>query len=139
MDKVLIGSVTLRKDTVMYNGSFQYAASFEELLVPEGEYPIYAYKDDLVEQDGHKKLGWRNYIGYEGTVMRGNVGGRPGEHTYYHAMIYDYELARLFYDGHDKHGNEYKLFNNWYMKLRECEYQGERLFTMDVIMKGENK
>ena len=137
MSKVLIGSITIKKDTQMFNGQFQYAASFEELLVPAGEYPIYTDEADLRFENGTARLGWRNYIGYEGTVIRGNVGGKQGDRTRVDEHIYDYELAKLFLDGHDKNGNEYTLFDNWYLTIRECHYEGKRLFAIDIIKKGE--
>jgi hypothetical protein len=85
MKKVLIGTCKIDKDVKMENRQFGYAASYEDLIVEKGEYPIYAYADDLEkDKDGNISLGWRNFIGFEGKVIASNVGGRPGEATSYH-------------------------------------------------------
>ena len=97
--KILIGTVTLDRDAVMFNSQFQYAASFEEIKVAAGTYPVYAYEGDLVHTENGLSLGWRNYIGFEGTVLRGNVGNKIGDHSHYCPMCYNYELAQYFVDG----------------------------------------
>lgn len=140
-EKVLIGTVTLEKDQLMYNNQFGYAASFEELLVPAGEYPVYAYAGDL-KHDKDVRLGWRNYIGFEGTLLRGNVGGKPGEHTFYNLMVYDYSLAEHFLKGysyydviHCDNRETWKLDPHWTLKLEDWEYDGERHFSVHVVKK----
>ena len=74
--KITIGTIKLDRDTEMTNTQFSYAADFETLIVPKGEYTIYADSADLEIRNGRVYLGWRNYIGYEGTVKAGNVGDR---------------------------------------------------------------
>ena len=141
MSKVLFGTVSIDRDVQMHNNQFQYAASFEDLLVPAGEYPIYAYEDDLEHRGGKTYLGWRNYIGFEGTCLRGNIGNKPGEHTSYHVMVYDYDLAECFLHGHDYpiSGSTvmytYKLLPKWQLEVRDFEYDGERLFGLKVVQK----
>lgn len=139
MKRVLIGYARLEKDVEMTNTSFSYAADYERLLVAKGEYPIYAYLDDLeAEKDGKIRLGWRNYIGYEGTVIDGNVGGKPGDATSYHQMNYDYILAELFYQGHDYIElvqEDYILRPEWGIELRDFCYDGKRNFTMKIVLK----
>lgn len=143
MDKVvLIGTVTLEKDQVMCNTQFQYAASFEELLVPKGEYPVYAYEGDLNRNRGDVSLGWRNYIGYEGTVLRGNIGNKIGDRSRYDLMVYDYTLAEHFLKRHGywdliRYDNrmEWKLDPHWTLKLEEWEYEGKRKFSVRVVRK----
>lgn len=140
MAKVIIGKAILKKDVVMED-SFQYAESFERILVKAGEYPIYSYEVDLKHRDGVTMLGWRNHIGYEGTVIDSNVGGKAGEKRTYYTCLYDYELAEMFFNGR---GNvmsntylyiTYELANNWTLKLEEFEYNGERHFSMKVVQK----
>lgn len=93
--KVLIGTVTLDRDLVMDNNQFSYAADHERLMVRKGSYPIYAFDDDLQKSKGGKtSLGWRNQIGFEGDVISSTIGGKPGEHTSYHQVVYDYTLAK---------------------------------------------
>ena len=140
--KVLIGTVTLEKDQVMWNNQFQYAASFEELLVPAGGYPVYAYEGDLDRRRGDVRLGWRNYIGYEGTVLSGNIGNKAGDHSDYHLMVYDYTLAEHFLNGHGywneiRYDNRmtWSLMPQWTLKLEEWEYEGERHFSVHVVRK----
>ena len=89
---IVIGKYIQKQDEVMYNFSFQYAASFEQLLVPAGEYDIVMYEG-------------RGYgaINYSGTVISGNVGGKPGDKTHYAAHIYDYEVARKILEGDDRY------------------------------------
>ena len=138
MKKVLIGTVVLDRDTEMHNASFSYAADFEDVLVPKGEYPIFAYEVDIeVGKDGGKQLGRNAFFGYEGTVLRGSFGG-VGTHTSYNADVYDYELARMFIEGHDsKFHKEYRLRPEWYPKLVEAKsiLDGRRIFTYDLCLK----
>ena len=137
-DKVLIGKVNVERDVEMVNTQFGYAASFERLLVKKGEYPIYAYASDL-ELNG-SMLGWCNCIGYEGTVIDGNVGGKPGEPTSYHMMIYDYNLADRFLDGsrYDNGVREtYELRPEWGIELRDfvSSFDNRRVFIKRIVLK----
>lgn len=140
--KVIIGYVTLPKDTEMHNNQFEYAASFEHLLVPAGKYPIYAYAKDLDRSRGYVRLGWRNYVGYEGTVIASNVGGKPGEKTGYHLMTQDYILADAFFNGHDAclhylDRREYELRPEWTIKVHDfvSSFDGKRVFMAEVVLK----
>lgn len=139
MKKVLIGTVTLEKDCPMVNGQFSYAADYERIAVTKGEHPIYAYADDLEKTaDGKTRLGWRNYIGYDGTVIDGNVGGKPGDKTSYHKMAYDHTLAQLFFEGHEYIQNvrmNYELRPEWGIELRDFVYDNKRHFTMHIVLK----
>ena len=137
MKKILIGKVTVDNDVEMINTQFEYAASYEKLLVKKGEYPIYAYANDL--KHNGTALGWRNFIGYEGTVIDGNVGGNPGEPTSYHVMTYDYILADHFLDGHTYHnGREtYELRPEWDIELHDfiSSIDNRRVFTKKIVLK----
>lgn len=139
--KVIIGTVTVNHDTEMHNNQFEYAGSFENLLVKAGTYPIYAYEKDLVKtKDGKVMLGWRNYIGYEGTVLEGNIGNKVGSQSSYHLMIYNYSLADCFTEGRrcDKYHDEtYDLWHEWGIVLDDfvSSIDGRRIFTKDVVLK----
>ena len=138
--RVLIGTVSLNHEKVMTNLQFQYAASFEELLVPEGEYPITAYEGDLVTRNGVTALGWRNYIEFEGTVIRGNVGGKPGDKTSYCPMEYDYDLAELFLKGHtysDGVLSTFSLRPEWDIVIHDfiSDFDGQRKFVLGIRLK----
>lgn len=140
--KVLIGTVTLERDQVVWNNQFQYAASFEQLLIPAGEYPIYAYESDLKkDKEGRLTLGWRNYIGYEGTVISGNIGNKPGAHSRYDVMTYDYILAGRFLKGYDYYGSQgtkmvYQLRPAWTLEVHDFVYENrERHFSLRVVKK----
>ena len=76
----------MKKAEIMTNMQFQYAASFESLTVEVGEYPIYAYEDEIKTRDG-KATVMDARIGYEGTVTASNVGGKPGDHGSYYLLI----------------------------------------------------
>lgn len=137
MKKVLIGKVIIDKDVEMVNTQFGYAASYERLMVKKGEYPIYTYKNDL-NRNGCA-LGWRNFIGYEGTVIDSNVGGKPGNSTSYDLMIYDYALADHFLDGHsyDDVRKTYELNPEWGIELHDfisC-IDNRRVFTKKIVLK----
>ena len=140
--KVLIGTVTLEHDVIMENREFQYAASFEQLEVKAGEYPIYAYESDLNwRKDGTKELGWRNYIGYEGTIISSNVGGKKGDHGYYHTHIYDYQLAEYFTEGHMvPYGaatwRYFDLRPEWNIRVHDwwSDFDNKRKFSLDVVL-----
>lgn len=137
--RVLIGTVTLERDVEMWNHQFGYAASYERLIVKKGEYPIYAYADDLIRKDGIY-LGWRNYIGYEGTVIDSNVGGKPGEPTSYHVITYDYLLADMFIDGQsycEDVRETYELRPEWTIKIHDfvSSFDNKRVFLKHIILK----
>lgn len=136
--KVLIGTVTLDRDLEMDNNQFGYAADHERLMVRKGSYPIYAFDDDLQKsKDGKISLGWRNQIGLEGDVISSTIGGKPGEHTSYHQMVYDYTLADLFCEGHEYHGMcrmEYELRPEWGIELHDFRYDGKRHFSKEVVL-----
>ena len=136
--KVLIGTVIIDSDMIMYNNQFQYAASFETLKVPAGEYPIYSYENDILRINGKAYLGWRNYIGYEGMVMEGNVGGRPGDKSYYHQIVYDNDLAALFLNGHEYmecNLVKYKLRPELTLTVNDFNYDDDRFFSLRVVLK----
>ena len=139
--KVIIGYVDVMSDTTMENREFQYAASFETLKVPKGRYPIYAYYGDLrKDRDGQIHLGWRNYIGYKGTVLASNVGGKVGEKTHYHPQVYDYILADYFIKGRTFSGLgrfEYQLEPEWDIELYDfiSDIDGRRVFSKNIVLK----
>ena len=137
--KVLIGTVSIEKDIIMTNEQFSYAADFERLMVKAGEYPIYAYAEDFERGTGCVRLGWRNYIGFEGTVIYSNVGGMPGEKTSYHQMVYDYILADTFCDGFEYYQHsvraEYQLRPEWTIVLSDFDYDGKRHFIKRIVLK----
>lgn len=141
MKKVLIGTVEIERDVEMFNNQFGYAASFEQLKVEKGIYPIYAYEGDLKREGGKVRLGWRNYIGYEGTLIAGNVGGKPGEHTSYHLMVYEYTLAEHFLSGHSYYDKvvrmTYELRPEWTLELGDyiSSYDNRRHFYTEVVLK----
>lgn len=136
--KVLIGTVTLDRDIEMDNNQFSYAADHVRLLVRKGSYPIYTYDDDLKKsKDGKISLGWDNLIGFEGEVISSTFGLKPGEHTSYHQMVYDYSLADYFCDGHEYLGMcrlEYDLRPEWGIELYDFVYDGKRHFSKNVVL-----
>ena len=140
--RVLIGTVEIERDVVMWNNQFGYAASFEQLTVPKGVYPVYAFTGDLArDKNGKVSLGWRNYIGYEGTIISGNVGGKPGDHTDYHLMIYDYSLAEYFLEGYSYYDKTvrmtYELRPEWGIELHDfvSSFDNKRIFTKSIFLK----
>lgn len=150
MKKIRIGSVTLENNVVMDNLQFQYAASYERLEVPQGTYPIFVYADDVRNYDGKIQLDWRNYIRFEGTVISGNVGGNPGDHTTYSVMTYDYILADYFmkgytdiYDDYDRHKRvrcNYELAPEWGIEINDfisC-IDGKRMFAKRIFLKDSD-
>lgn len=137
--KVLIGTVKLERDMEMTNSQFSYAADYETLMVKKGEYPVYAYADDLGEsKNGKISLGWRNYIGFSGEVISNSFGDKPGSKTEYHQMNYDYILAADFLRGKD-YPMEYILRPEWGLELKEFEYDGKRHFAIKVVLKDSEK
>lgn len=84
-------------------------------------------------------LGWRNFIGYEGTVIDGNVGGKPGDSTRYDLMIYDYNLADHFLDGHsyDDVRKTYELRPEWGIELHDfiSSIDNRRIFIKKIVLK----
>lgn len=141
--KILLGTIALERDTVLMNTSFQYAASFEELKVEKGEYPIYTYASDLRKtRDGILEVDCA-YFGFEGTVLRGNVGGKPGDHTYYSTYVRGYDLAQYVLDGH-KYFNKIdratiELRAEWELKVSDfiSSYDNKRVFCLDVVLKED--
>lgn len=138
--KVLIGSVTLEEDVVMENRSFEYARSFERLSVKAGEYPIYAYENDLDKRNGRTELGWRNYIGFRGIVLNNSWDNGKGEESHYSVHCYNYTLAELFLKGFEYYPHTtirmtYKLNKEWELKVHEFEWEGERKFSLRVVLK----
>lgn len=143
MKHILIGTITLEKDVVMYNMQFQYAASFEQLNVPAGEYPVYAREDGLQTRQGRTEVK-DGYIGFEGTVLAGNVGGKPGEHSHYNQMWYGYNMAECFLNGHDYNDNvRYDVRRDWVLRpewgleitdINSC-IDGRRLFSLNIALK----
>lgn len=143
MRHILIGSITLEKDVVMYNNQFQYAASFEQLNVPAGEYPVYVREDDLYTRRSRIEVK-DGYIGFEGTVLAGNVGGKPGDHSSYHQMWYGYDMADCFLQGHDYNNalrydvrREWKLRPEWGLEISDfiSSIDGKRLFSLGITLK----
>ena len=138
MKKVLIGTVTLERDTKMENRSFQYAASFEDLLVPKGTYSIYTYADDLARCNGKIHVSGFCFCEYAGTVIAGNVGGEKGDTTQYGQAVRYYELADDFEKGFEYRKLDrfdYELRPEWGLELREYEYDGKRHFVKDIVLK----
>lgn len=139
--RILLGTVTLEKDVVMYNNQFQYAASFEQLNVPKGEYPIYTYESNLKKRDGKIGLGYLNFLGFEGTVLSGNIGNKPGDHSYYHLCTYEYMLADHFLEGYDYYDKiiraTYELRPEWGIELHDfvSSFDGKRCFTKNLFLK----
>lgn len=149
MKKIRIGSVTLENDVVMENQQFQYAASFERLKVSQGTYPIFVYADDVRKVDGKIQLDWRNYIRFDGTVISGNVGGEPGEHTTYSVMTYDYILADYFIKGYSDIRDEadgkrvrcnYELAPEWGIEIDDfvSGIDNKRCFAKRIFLKDSN-
>lgn len=143
MKHILIGTITLEKDVVMYNNQFQYAASFEQLMIPAGEYPVYAREDGLDTRRGRTEVK-DGYIGFEGTVLAGNVGGKPGEPSSYHQMWYGYNLAECFLNGHDYNNNvRYDVRRDWVLRPEwglditdfNSGIDGRRLFSLNIALK----
>ena len=139
---VLIGTVEISEDVVMYNRSFQYAGSFEDILVKKGIYEIMADSTDLDRYDDNRdvRLGWRNYIVYKGTVVASNVGGKQGDETKYCQHSYAYMLAEDFLKGHKYIGSAkytYRLRPEWGITVSDSVYDGERIFSLGIYLKGE--
>lgn len=143
MRHILIGTITLEKDVVMYNNQFQYAASFEQLNVPAGEYPVYALECGLETRRGRTEVK-DAYIGFEGTVLAGNIGGKPGEHSSYHQPWYGYNMAENFLQGHDYNNaihydvrREWTLRPEWGLEISDFNscIDGKRLFSLSIALK----
>lgn len=137
--KVLLGKVVIDQDIEMHNMDFEYAASFEDLLVKRGEYPIYTYESSLKEDGGKIRLtGYRNYFGYEGTVLASNVGGKKGEHTTYTPSTYAFMLAEMFVQGHDAYfKKEYVLRPEWEIEIEDyiSSCDDKRHFMFNIVLK----
>lgn len=142
MDKqILLGTITLEQDTVMMNLSFQYAASFEELTVPKGEYPIYTYASDMrTDKNGVKEVGCA-YYGFKGIVLRGNVGGKPGETTYYSPYQRGYSLAEELISGHVYFNKidraDLELRPEWGIEISDfiSSFDNKRCFSLGIVLK----
>ena len=138
-NRIMIGKVILEKDAIMMNTSFQYAASFEELKVPAGEYLIYTYFDDLTIR--HEKIYVDcAYTEYKGTVTRGNVGNSIGSEGEYHPYHYSYSLADCFLHEHnmiekDFWNKRYILDDAWKLVIDEVEspIDEQRGFLLGII------
>lgn len=143
--KILIGTVTLDRDTVMWNNQFQYAASFEQLEVKAGEYPIYTYESNLKERNGRYYPDYLNFLGFEGTVISGNIGNKPGDHSSYHLCVYEYQLADYFLNGHEYFNKmtrgEYVLRPEFGIELHDfvSSIDGRRIFTLSLYVKDMDK
>ena len=136
--KIKIGTVTVTRDEEMWNNQFQYAASFEHLLVKAGTYPIYTYESHLEKRNGKVRLDGAGFIGFEGTVIASNVGGKPGHPTSYHIHTYNYLLAHSFLEGHDFHyRHEYELAPEWGIEIHDfvSSFDNKRVFCLDIILK----
>lgn len=143
MKHILIGTITLEKDVEMYNNQFQYAASYEKLNVPKGEYPIYTLESEIEERRGRYEVKGA-YLGFEGTVLSSNVGGKPGEHSYYSQFGYGYSMAQMFLDGHDYSDGfckgirrEWTLRPEWKIEISDFNscIDGKRLFSLSLALK----
>ena len=138
--KILIGTVTIDRDVVMFNSQFQYAASFEEIKVTAGTYPIFAYEGDLTITENGLTLGWRNYMRFDGIVKRGNVGNKIGDRSHYSPMCYNYELAQYFVDGfkyQDFARLDFILDDAFEIKVSDINspLTGKRMFSLKICLK----
>lgn len=142
MKKLLIGYTTIEKDRVMHNNQFSYAASFEDLLVKAGKYPIYTYKDEL-RNYGDRIIVEGAYYGYTGTVVAGNVGRKPGEESRYDLYTQGYCLAEEFLKGYKYLGvstiesDGMELLPEWGLYIADfnSERDGRRIFCLELIKK----
>lgn len=136
MEKYLIGYTTLKNDRVMHNNQFEYAASYEELTVKAGTYPIYVRKYDLRDQKVYGA-----YYGYTGTIIDSNVGGKKGDTTRYDLYTYGYSLAEDFLNGYRKFSltgfdrDEVTLRDEWELYIADFYYDGERIFCLELRLK----
>ena len=139
--RILLGTVSLERDVVMWNNQFQYAASFEQLNVPKGEYPVYTYESNLKKRHGKVELGYLNFLGFEGTVLSGNIGNKPGDHSRYDLCVYEYTLADNFLEGYDYYDKTtratYELRPEWGIELHDfvSSFDGKRCFVKSLFLK----
>lgn len=144
MRKIMVGTVELERDVEMLNTSFQYAASFEKLKVSKGVYPIYAYESDIRNRNGKRSIG-AAYIGYDGTVLASNVGGKPGEKTTYDPFGYGYSFAHDFLQGSDytqQYGQRNFVLNaEWEINIHDfvSDYDNKRCFLLEIALKDGEK
>jgi len=140
MEKILIGKIVLTKDIEMHNNQFSYAADYEDILVPAGEYPIYTYWEDI-KKDGDDLVVWDScYIGFEGKLIRGTLGGKKGDHTEYHQMNYAYTVADFFLNGEPIISSKYLytkyiLNPEWSLRIDDFTYDGERVLRIEIFTK----
>lgn len=142
--RILIGTVNLDRDTEMFNNAYEYAASFENVLVPAGTYPVYCYSSDIKPR-GERLVLDGGYLGYEGTLLSGNVGGKPGDHTDYHPRAYNFMLAEWFFNGYVHIYEQpyttkvFELRPEWRLDLADffSAFDNRRVFTMDLVLDGE--
>ena len=137
MKPFMIGTVKLDRDTVMTNTSFSYAADWQQINVPAGEYPIYGYK--TMNYDGKVHVDWQNYIGYEGTICGGNV-GTIGDKAHYCVQSYGYSLAQHFIDGHAYEGYtriDFTLRPEWGIVISDfvSSFDNKRIFVLGLELK----
>lgn len=131
-NRVLIGTVTLEKDLIMLNTSFQYAASFEELKVQKGVYQIYSYESEFVKRKNGEIILDMAFIEYHGTVTRGNVGNNPGDQACYAPYIRDYDLAEYVLTKHNL------LEKEWWAKTYRIDDAWE-IYVEDFISIFDNE
>ena len=140
MKKILIGTVTLTEDVVMYNNQFQYAASFETLKVKKGTYPIFGYESNLRIVRGKTELE-DAYLDFGGIVIESNVGGKPGDHTNYAQRWRGYSLAEAFINGYDYFNKiirgEFELRPEWGIELHDfvSSIDNKRYFSKAIVLK----
>ena len=138
--KILVGYVTLEKEHVFHNNQFQYAASFEDLKVSAGTYPVYTYKSQLKEYHGRTVVEDAR-IGYTGTIIASNVGGKPNDKGEYNQYRRGYCLADAFIDGYEYFGlgttekQDFDLSLEWELVINEGHYEGKRFFTKSIVLK----
>ena len=140
-NRVLIGTVTLEKDLIMLNTSYQYAASFEELNIPKGEYQIWADESDLHRRkDGHLYAD-SMFIEYKGTFTRGNVGNKIGSNSEYRPFLSGYNIAQWFLNKHNYlekewWAKEFILDNSWTIIVDDfISFDGSRVMMLDIVLK----
>lgn len=144
MKKYLVGYTTIEKDRVMHNNQFSYAASYEELLVKAGKYPIYVYENDLQDY-GDRIIVKSARYGYTGTVVESNVGGKPGQETRYDLYTYGYSLAEEFLNGYRTLGfgtierDGMDLCPEWGLNIADfiSSYDGKRVLCLELVIKGK--
>lgn len=142
MKKYLVGTVTLDRDTEMTNTSFQYATSFETLLVKAGTYPIYVYADDI-RRGRLGRVARSVLIDYTGEVLAGNVGKKIGSISDYFQCWYGYEMADAFLKGrpglttnkwYDYH---FAIRPEWTVQVADfvSDFENSRIMCLELLLK----